>query len=99
MIPVLDLKKRFQLGDSKYEGQSRFIVARVNDNDIAFAVDEVTELRAQREDIEEAPEATRIGKEYIYGVTHIGDQLIVLLELSKVLSVDERDVLESMDIG
>jgi purine-binding chemotaxis protein CheW len=100
VIPVLDLKKRFQLGNSKYEGQSRFIVARVDDKDIAFAVDEVTEiLRAQGQDIEEAPEATRIGKEYIYGVTRIGNQLIVLLELSKVLSVDERDMLESINIG
>ena len=88
------------MGNSKYEGQSRFIEARVDDKDIAFAVDEVTEiLRAQGQDIEEAPEATRIGKEYIYGVTRIGNQLIVLLELSKVLSVDERDMLESINTG
>ncbi|HZJ58110.1 MAG TPA: chemotaxis protein CheW [Clostridia bacterium] len=99
VIPVLDLKKRFRLGNSEYKGQSRFVVATVDGSDVAFAVDEVTEiLRAQRDEIESAPDATRIGKEYIYGATHIGDRLIILLELSKVLSVDERDMLGSVGI-
>ncbi len=97
IIPVLDLKKRFRLGDAQYEGQSRFIVAEVNGNNIAFAVDEVTEiLRTQKEDIEEAPELTRISKEYIYGATRLEGRLIILLELSKVLTVDERDILETI---
>lgn len=97
VIPVLDLKKRFNLGNGQYDGQSRFIVAEVNDNYVAFAVDEVTEiLRTQSEDIEEAPEATKISKDYIYGATHIGGNLIILLELSKVLTIEEQDLLEDV---
>ncbi len=100
VIPLLDLKKRFHLGTAKYEGQSRFIVADVNGNYIAFAVDEVSEiLRTQKEDIEEAPELTRIGKKYIYGATHLGDRLIVLLKLSKVLTVEEQDILETASLN
>ncbi|NLI61452.1 MAG: purine-binding chemotaxis protein CheW [Clostridiales bacterium] len=98
VIPVLDLKKRFRLGTAEYEGQSRFVIAEVNGNNVAFAVDEVTEiLRTQKEDIEEVPELTRISKEYIYGATHLDGKLIVLLELSKVLTVEEQDLLESIN--
>lgn len=97
VIPVLDLKKRFNLGEAKYEGQARFIVADVNNSNVAFAVDEVTEiLRTEEENIEEAPEITRINKEYITGATHLNGKLIILLELSKVLSVEEQDILESI---
>ena len=100
VIPVLDLKKRFRLGNAQYGGQARFIVADVNDNNVAFAVDEVTEiLRTEKENIEEAPEVTRISKEYIYGATRLDGKLIVLLELSKVLTVEEQDVLESINVG
>jgi len=97
VIPVLDLKKRFNLGKSEYEGQARFIVADVNNSNIAFAVDEVTEiLRTEEGSIEEAPDITRINKEYISGATHLNGKLIILLELSKVLSVEEQDILESI---
>ncbi|HZJ83330.1 MAG TPA: chemotaxis protein CheW [Clostridia bacterium] len=97
VIPVLDLKKRFDLGDSKYKGQARFIVAEVNGGDVAFAVDEVTEiLWAQKDGIEEAPNMTRINKEYISGITKIGERLIVLLDISKILDVKEQDILESI---
>lgn len=100
VIPVLDLKKRFRLGSGDYKGQSRFIVAQVNRRNVAFAVDEVTEiLRAQEEQIGEAPEMTRISKEYITGVTRVGERLIIMLDLSKVLSVGEQDVIEAMDAG
>jgi len=97
VIPVLDLKKRFDLGKAEYGGQAKFIVADVNNSNVAFAVDEVTEiLRTEEENIEEAPEITRINKEYITGATHLYGKLIILLELSKVLSVEEQDMLEAI---
>lgn len=99
VIPLLDLKKRFRLGASEYEGQTRFIVAGIDGKNIAFSVDEVTEILWAREDqLEEAPEMTRINKEFITGVARIEGELIVILDLSKVLSVGERDILNSLDV-
>jgi len=97
VVPVLDLKKRFKLGIGVYTKDAKFIVAQVGDKNVAFFVDEVTEiLRSDTENIEEAPEMTRIGKEYITGVTRLDERLIILLDLSKVLTVDEQAVLEAM---
>jgi len=97
VVPVLDLKKRFKLGNAEYGKEAKFIVAQVGNKNVAFAVDEVTEiLRTDKDSIEEAPEMTKIGKEYITGVTRMGECFIILLDLSRVLTVDEQVILENM---
>lgn len=97
VIPVLDLKKRFKLGAVEYTKDAKFIVVQMGDKYIAIIVDEVIEiLRSDTENIEEPPEMTRIGKEYITGVVRMDDRLVILLDLSKVLTVDEQEILEAL---
>lgn len=99
VIPLLDLKKRFNLGESRYSGETRLVVVRVDDRNIAFSVDEVTEiLWADEDQIDKAPEMTRIKKEFITGVARIDEKLIIILDLAKVLSVEEQDVLDTINI-
>ncbi|MGI6189061.1 MAG: chemotaxis protein CheW [Clostridiales bacterium] len=94
VIPVLDLKKRFRLGDADYGRESRFIVAEVDEKKAAFIVDEVTEiLRVYSEQIGEPPEMTKINKDYITGVVMMEKSLVILLDLSKVLTVEEKDII------
>ena len=91
VIPVLDLKKRFRLGDADYGRESRFIVAEVDEKKAAFIVDEVTEiLRVYSEQIGEPPEMTKINKDYITGVVMMEKSLVILLDLSKVLRLKKR---------
>ncbi len=100
MVPVLDLKKRFNLGASSFTDQTRLVVAEVEEELVAFSVDEVVEiLRLEEGNIKEAPEMTKIDKKYIKGVGKADDRLIVLLDLSKVLTVDEIDILNHMELG
>ena len=84
IVPVLDLKKRFRLGNADYDRESRFIVAEVGEKKVAFVVDEVTEiLRVDSEQIGEPPEMTKINKDYITGVIKMENGLVILLDLSK----------------
>ena len=71
--------------------------AEVNGNNVAFAVDEGLKYSEPKRRYRRGPELTRISKEYIYGATHLDGKLIVLLELSKVLTVEEQDLLESIN--
>ncbi|MFS8501327.1 MAG: chemotaxis protein CheW [Caldicoprobacter sp.] len=97
VVPVLDLKKRFRLGGSDYGREARFIVAEVGKKKVAFIVDEVTEiLRVDSSRISEPPEMTKINKDYIAGVVKLDSGLIILLDLSKVLTVTEQEVLEAL---
>ncbi|NLO83129.1 MAG: purine-binding chemotaxis protein CheW [Clostridiales bacterium] len=95
VVPVLDLKKRFRLGYADYGRESRFIVAEVGAKKVAFIVDEVTEiLRVDSAQIAEPPDMTKIKKDYITGVVRMKDGLIILLDLSKILTVEESDIID-----
>lgn len=79
VVPVLDLKKRFRLGQSDYGHKARFIVAEVGEKKVAFIVDEVTEvLRVDSAKISDPPEMTRINKDYITGVIKLESGLVIL---------------------
>lgn len=92
-IPVIiDLKARFFLPSSKRDVEDRHIVITEQEKNIfGLLVDEVTEvLRIPEMDIKLAPElVTRIDREYVNGVITLENRLIILLDLSKVLSSEE----------
>lgn len=94
VIPVLDLKKRFGLGETQFKKEARLIVARIGTKNIAFAVDTVLEItNAEKKQRQEAPDMVKIKKEYIAGMVKLNAGLVVLLDLSKVLTVEEKDLI------
>jgi len=92
-IPVIiDLKARFFLPAVKRDVEDRHIVITEQEKNIfGLLVDEVTEvLRIPQTDIKSAPElVTRIDREYVSGVITLENRLIIMLDLSKVLSSEE----------
>ena len=92
-IPVIiDLKARFFLSGAKRAVEDRHIIITEQEKNIfGLLVDEVTEvLRIPQTDIKSAPElVTRMDREYVNGVITIENRLIILLDLSKVLSAKE----------
>lgn len=92
-IPVIiDLKSRFFLPPTKREVEDKHIVITEQEKNIfGLLVDEVTEvLRIPESEIKSAPElVTRIDREYVNGVITLENRLIILLDLSKVLSEQE----------
>ncbi|MDK2991788.1 MAG: purine-binding chemotaxis protein CheW [Clostridiales bacterium] len=98
VIPVLDLKKRFKLGTYDENSQhTRFIIAETDEKPIAFIVDEVREvLRLEDKDIGPIPDVVAIGKEYITGTVENNGRLVILLDMAKILTVDEREVLAAI---
>ena len=92
-IPVIiDLKARFFLPPTKREVEDKHIIITEQEKNIfGLLVDEVTEvLRIPETEIKSAPElVTRIDREYVSGGITLENRLIILLDLSKVLSEEE----------
>lgn len=94
IVPVLDLKKRFRLGSTPYNEEARLVVSDVSIGNVAFMVDEIVGInRIATETLGELPEMTKIGKEYLTGVVRDRGRLIIMMDLSKVLTVEEKDIL------
>ena len=98
VIPIIDLRKRFKLPGSESTKQTRIVVVDIDNMVVGLVVDAVSEvLRLPANTVEPPPPIVAgIDSEYISGVGKLEDRLLILLELDKVLSKDEKKVLETV---
>ena len=98
IIPIIDMKKRFDLTLSEYTGDARIIVIQVASSSFGIEVDSVSEvLRISTSNVEPAPQiACDIDSHYITGVAKVADRLLILLDLDSLLSEEEKAQLQNM---
>lgn len=90
IIPVLDLRKRFDLPRTDRNEHNRIVVVEVHGRVIGFIVDRVHEvLRISSSIVEPAPQMVcSIDSDFIAGVGKLDDRLLILLDLSKLFNAD-----------
>ena len=92
VVPVVDLKKRLALDTGKpYDDKARILIVELEDQQIGMLVDAVAGIsRLPDEIIEPPPEmVAQVNGVYLSGVAHEEERIVVLLDLSKVLTVEE----------
>lgn len=88
VVTVLDTRKRFGMGARDPDDNSRILIIESNDLVVGILVDSVSEVVYLRQsDIEPAP---NVGNEessrFIQGVCNRNNQLLILVELNKLLT-------------
>ncbi len=92
LVPVIDLRKRLNVGGESFERQTRIVVVQIRGKVTGLVVDAVEAVTTiPRESIEVAPAIVTVGVEsqYITGVSKLEDRMIILLDFDKLLSKDE----------
>ncbi len=89
VIPVVNLRKRFDLEEIENTEKTRIIVMELNQRNMGFLVDEVSEvLSVPKEAVEPPPSVVAgIEAEYISGVANMPNSLLILLDLVKLLDM------------
>ena len=92
--PVVDLRKRFDLNVTSETDDSRIVVVDIGGEDIGVIVDAVTEVLRISENAVEPTSALMTTEDsyYIEGVAKLGDRLLILLDLERVLTAEEREL-------
>jgi purine-binding chemotaxis protein CheW len=92
VIPVVDLHKRFGMANSERTNEARIVVANVGSTKIGMIVSAVSEvLTIDDSCIETTPSmVSNINSSYIIGIANIDGRLIILLDLAKVLTIEEQ---------
>lgn len=92
IVPVINLKKRFNIPETKLNSDTRIIIYSIDGADIGFLVDEASQvLRIDDDQIDATPSILKgDGREYISGVGKHDDTIIILLDFAKILSEAER---------
>ena len=98
IVPIVDLSKHFLvgLGNSAKDAERRIIVVHMSGHNIGILVDGVSEiLRIADEDVEPTPPivAGNVDSNSIRGVAKVADRLIIVLDIDRILSADEQEVL------
>lgn len=95
ILPVISLSQRFNLPTNEKKTDSKIIVAKEKDSKIGIIVDIVSEVRDIRADcVENPPEVVSgISKRYIKGLIKLEKQIIIFLNLSSILTDEEKNML------
>ena len=99
IIPIVDLRKRFRLQQKTEADKSRIVVVEVANSVLGLIVDGDSEvLRIPADFVKPAPAliAGGIGAEYIRGIAYYQERMVILIDLHKVFSAEEMNVIEDV---
>ncbi|MBD3669940.1 MAG: purine-binding chemotaxis protein CheW [Gammaproteobacteria bacterium] len=91
VVTVLDTRKRFALPQVEVDDSTRVVIIEVEDQVVGILVDQVSEvMRLNTEEIETAPNVGNDeSSKYIQGVASRDGNLLILVDLHKLLSDEE----------
>ncbi len=91
VVTVIDTRMRFGLPSKEMDDATRIVIIEVENQTVGIVVDSVSEVvDVDASEIETAP---NVGNDetarYIEGVVSRGDELLILVDLNKLLTEDE----------
>lgn len=92
VIPVVDLRRRFDQSNTDTGQKTRIVISVLAGKVIGLMVDEVAEVKSfTRQEIQPAPRFIK-GEEsdYFLGVCQRDEDLVMIINLEKILSSDEK---------
>jgi purine-binding chemotaxis protein CheW len=101
LVPVVDLRRRFETPQAKADDETRIVVVDHAGERLGLVVDSVTEvLRAPETAVTPPPAYIRgLAAEFVRGIVRVGERLVILIELEKILSSEERIALQASGIS
>ena len=100
VVPVIDLRRRFETGRTEVDDETRIVLVQFGGERLGLVVDSVTEvLRAPETAISAPPDYIRgLAAEFVRGIVRLDGRLIILLDLDRILSSEERIALDGADM-
>lgn len=99
VVPVLDLRKRFEMPMLDKTPETRILVLELKDQMLGLLVDKVADvLRIPPDLIRQAEEPVlNLGTEFIGGLASLNERLIVVFKTEKVFNFDEWKALPELE--
>jgi len=93
ILPIISLSRKFNLGDDKEIESRKIIVVKRNENKFGIIVENVYEVRNVNSDLMEVapPITATIEKRYIAALIKLENNIVILLDLEKILSVEDEE--------
>ena len=97
IVPIVDLRIKFSQVDVDYNDNTVVIVLNFGQRVVGIVVDGVSDvLSLTAEQIRPAPEfAVTLSTEYLTGLGALGDRMLILVNIEKLLNSEEMALLDS----
>ena len=101
VLPVLDLRKRFSMPKADESKDTRIVVTNVEGIKVGMIVDSVSEVLTIPDSVIEPtpPMISSVDTAFITGIAKLDNRLVILLDLTRVLSTKEQTSLQALPEG
>ena len=98
IVPILDLRVKFAQEDVIYNENTVVIVLNFENRIVGIVVDGVSDVLSLSQDqIRPAPEfAVTMSTEYLTGLGSLGDRMLILVDIEKLVSSEEMALVDSV---
>lgn len=98
VLPIINLRKKFKMPDFPDKNKSKVIVVKLDERKVGIMVDDVKNVRSIDSDlIEEKPEVGGIkGATFISGIARLEDSMLVILDIDKLITQEEKVEIEQI---
>ncbi|MGQ0647303.1 MAG: chemotaxis protein CheW [Gemmatimonadaceae bacterium] len=90
VVPIVDLRSRFAMPDRPYDKWTVFVIVTIGNKIVGLVVDAVDDVvDIEPASIQPTPElATSKGESYVRGIAHVGERLIALLDIDRIIGAE-----------
>jgi len=103
IVPIIDLRERFNLEHSEYTNLTVVVVLqaelRGKNRTMGVVVDSVSDvMHVDKNDIQSSPDfGTKVSTDFINGLASVNDRMVMLLDVSKLLRLEGLSDAEDND--
>jgi purine-binding chemotaxis protein CheW len=98
IIPVVDMRIKFQLGEAVYDQFTVVIILNINGRVVGMVVDSVSDVTTLTQDqVKPPPEmGTAFSTEYIVGLGTIDERMLILVDIDRLMSSPDMGLNDQM---
>lgn len=100
IVPIVDLRIKFNLGKVEYNEFTVVIILNLNGRVVGIVVDGVSDVMAlKQEQIREVPDlVASIDTKYIVGLATVETQMLILVDIEQLMSSQEMALIDSVAV-
>ena len=98
IIPVVDMRIKFNLGEPVYDQFTVVIILNINGRVVGMVVDSVSDVTTLApEQVKQAPEmGTAFSTEYMIGLGTIEERMLILVDIDRLMSSPEMGLIDKI---
>lgn len=97
IVPIVDLRIKFNLGKVEYDEFTVVIILNLSGRIVGIVVDGVSDVMALKEEhLRDVPSlVTSIDTKYIVGLATVEQQMLILVDIERLMSSDEMQLIDN----